>query len=50
MAQISILLIAWFGLVNWIKTKDWYRQRVVIPISICIGIIALYWLIGRMMG
>ena len=48
--QISILLLAWFGLVNWIKTKDWYRQRFVIPMSIFIGLIALYWLIGRMMG
>jgi hydrogenase/urease accessory protein HupE len=50
MAQISILLIAWFGLVNWIKTKNWYRQRFVIPISICIGLIALYWVTERMMG
>ena len=49
MAQISILLIAWFGLVNWIKTKDWYRQRFVIPMSISIGLIALYWVAERIM-
>jgi hydrogenase/urease accessory protein HupE len=50
MAQISILLFAWFGLVNWIKTKDWYRQRFVNPISIGIGMIALYWVAERIMG
>jgi HupE / UreJ protein len=47
LAQISIVLLAWFGLARWINTKFWYRQRFVTPISICIGIIATYWVVER---
>lgn len=50
LAQISIILIAWFGVAKWFNAKIWYRQRFVIPISIGIGLIALYWIIIRTAG
>jgi len=50
LAQISIILLAWFGLAKWISSKNWYRQRFVIPISVCIGLIAGYWIVERIIS
>ena len=48
LAQVSIIIIAWFALIKWFGQKDWYRSKVVIPISIAIAAIALYWVVERM--
>jgi hypothetical protein len=47
LAQLSIVLIAWFCIAKWINAKTWYRQRVIIPSSVSIGLIALYWMVER---
>ncbi len=44
--QVCIILMAWFLLVNWFN-KAWYRNRIVIPLSTTIAIIAFYWTIQR---
>lgn len=47
LGQITVILIAWFGLAFWFRKKPWYRKVIVIPISVVIAIISFYWTIER---
>ncbi len=47
LGQITVILIAWFVLVKWVSKKTYYRKYILTPISILIGIIALYWMFTR---
>ena len=44
--QITVLALA-FLLFGWFIEKPWYRQRVVLPGSVLICLIATYWCIER---
>jgi hydrogenase/urease accessory protein HupE len=41
----AFLLVGWYG-----SNREWYRGRVVIPLSAMIACTAVYWTIGRMMS
>lgn len=43
-----LALAAAFLLLGWARRKPWYRQRIAIPLSICISLIALLWTIQRL--
>jgi hypothetical protein len=45
--QISVILLAYLLVGIWFGKKTWYHQRVVIPASVVIALIALYWTIER---
>lgn len=45
--HLSILAAA-FALLAWTRQKPWYRSRVAIPLSLLIGLIALFWLVQRL--
>lgn len=47
LGQITVILIAWFGLAYWFRKKPWYRKVIVIPISVVIAVISFYWTIER---
>jgi len=47
LGQITVILAAWFLIGKWFSKKVWYRQRVVVPISVIIALIGLYWTIER---
>ena len=47
LGQITIILLAYFLVGKWFGDKQWYRQRIVIPASILIGLIACYWTYER---
>ncbi|MCW3071699.1 MAG: hypothetical protein JWO44_1589 [Bacteroidetes bacterium] len=47
LGQVTIILLAWLLICKWTHNKPWYRQRIVIPISSVIAVIALYWTIER---
>jgi hypothetical protein len=47
LGQISVILLAWFGIAYWFRKKIWYRKVIVIPVSILIACIAFYWTIER---
>jgi len=47
LGQISIIVAAYLLVGHWFKNKTWYRQRIVIPISLVIAVIAFYWTIER---
>ena len=44
--QLAVILGA-LTLVGWFRNREWYRQRVVIPASLLISLIGLYWTIQR---
>lgn len=47
LGQVAVILLAW-GLVGyWFSEKPWYKQRVVVPASVVIGLIAAYWTVER---
>jgi hypothetical protein len=47
LGQIVVIIVAWFLIGKWFGKKEWYRQRVVIPLSALIALIAFYWIIER---
>jgi hypothetical protein len=47
LGQVAVILFAWLLVGKWFSEKIWYRKRIVIPISVCIGCVALFWTIER---
>lgn len=47
LGQITIIVLMFVLIINRFGNKSWYRTRVVFPLSILIGLIALYWTIER---
>ena len=47
LGQITVILAAFFLLAKPFGNKPYYRKRIVIPLSIIIAAIALYWTIER---
>lgn len=48
LGQLSIIFLAYFSITYWCKDKSWYRSTIVIPSSLLISIIGLYWAIERL--
>ncbi len=46
--QLAIILMGFFGLLIWFKDKQIYRHIVVIPVSVVISMIGLYWFWDRL--
>lgn len=46
LAVIGIALLATY----WIRSKTWYRKGVVVPSSVLIAVVALYWTVERVAG
>ncbi len=49
LGQVTIILAAYFLVSKWFSQKEWYRVRVVYPVSAAIACIALFWTIQRIM-
>jgi hypothetical protein len=47
LGQITVILAAWFLLAKWFGNKPYYRKYMVIPASVIIGCMALYFLFTR---
>ncbi len=50
LGQIAVILTAYFFLGRWFSQKNWYRSRVVNPVSAAIALVALYWTVERTFG
>lgn len=50
LGQTAVILLAIVIFQTRFADKPWYRNRVTIPVSLCISFIALYWTIERVMG
>jgi len=46
--QLAIILAAWLLTGLWFARKPWYRQVIVIPASLGISLVALYWFWERL--
>jgi hydrogenase/urease accessory protein HupE len=44
--QLTVIAGA-FLLVGWWRDRDWYRARIVIPFSLVISVVGLYWTVER---
>jgi hypothetical protein len=47
LGQLSVILIFFLCAGLWLKSKEWYQNRIVVPASAMIGIVSLYWTIER---
>lgn len=45
--QLAVILLA-LMLVGWFRQHEWYRQRIVIPVSVLISMVGLYWTVERL--
>jgi hydrogenase/urease accessory protein HupE len=46
--QVTVIALALLA-TKWCSDKPWYRKNVVIPLSLCISAIAIYWFIERIL-
>jgi hypothetical protein len=47
LGQITVIFLAWMIVGKWFSEKPWYRKKIVIPVSVFIGCVALYWTLER---
>ncbi|KAA9338632.1 HupE/UreJ family protein [Hymenobacter busanensis] len=47
LGQVTIILLAWLLVGKWFGNKPWYKQRIVVPVSLLIGAVALWWTVER---
>ncbi len=48
MGQLTIIIAAYAMVGYWFGRKPWYRNRIIIPASAVITLIAIYWVIERL--
>ena len=49
LGQLSVIALAFLA-VGWFRHRPWYRKAIVIPASILIALIGLYWAVSRTFG
>ncbi|WP_231403199.1 HupE/UreJ family protein [Hymenobacter guriensis] len=47
LGQVTVILLLYALVGRWFAGKAWYKQRIVIPASVVIGLIAAYWTVER---
>lgn len=50
LGQMSVITLAFLAVGAWSRSAGWYRQRVVVPASMAIAAVGLYWTIQRVVG
>jgi hypothetical protein len=48
LGQIGIIVLLFSSVISLYGKKDWYRRRIVFPLSVIIAMIAGYWTITRL--
>jgi hypothetical protein len=48
LGQLTIIGLFWLLIARWAARKPWYRQRIVIPLSVGIALLAAYLTIARL--
>jgi hypothetical protein len=44
--QLSVVVLA-FLMIGWFRDRSWYRKVFVVPVSILIAVVGLYWAVER---
>jgi HupE / UreJ protein len=47
LGQISVILLCYALFGRWFSEREWYKNRVVIPMSLAIAAIAVFWTVER---
>ena len=47
LAQLAIIAAAFLAVAMWYRDKPWYRSRVVVPASLAIAAVGLFWTVER---
>ena len=47
LGQVTVILLCWALVGRWAGGKPWYKRRVVVPVSVVIGLVAAYWTVQR---
>ncbi len=50
LGQLAVIALAYAAVGHWFKAKTWYRSRVVIPASVAIALVGMYWTAERVLG
>ena len=50
LGQITIIMLCWLLVGRWAYGRPWYRGRVVVPVSVAIGLVAAYWTVERLLA
>jgi ABC-type uncharacterized transport system permease subunit len=48
LGQMTIIAIAYALVGYWFGNRSWYRNRIIVPASAVITVIALYWVVERL--
>jgi hypothetical protein len=49
LGQLTIIITAYFLLAKWFGQRPWYRNRIVIPLSASIAVMAAIWTVERIL-
>jgi hydrogenase/urease accessory protein HupE len=49
LGQLTVIAAAYWLIARWIEKKPWYRPRFVIPASLVIAAVGLFWTVQRLM-
>lgn len=49
LGQLTVIAVAFAVLASWARRERWYRARVIVPASVMIGLVGLYWTVQRAM-
>ena len=47
LGQVTVIMTAYFLVGKWFADKQWYRQRILVPTSVVIALIAGFWTVQR---
>lgn len=50
LGQVTIILLCWALVGRWAASRPWYRARVVVPVSVVVGLVAAYWTVERLLA
>ena len=50
LGQLAVITIAFLAVGAWLRDRDWYRGRIVIPGSAAISLVGAYWTVERVMS
>lgn len=47
LGQLAVIAIAWAALLRWTQDQTWYRRRVLVPASVAIAAMGVFWMVER---
>ncbi len=49
LGQLTVIALAFVAVASWARRREWYRTRVVVPASVCIAAVGLFWTVERIL-